>query len=149
MRFGRAREFLLVEDSPADVRLTQEALSEARILNDLEVVMTGEDALEYLRDPENGYPDLVLLDLNLPGIDGRTVLREMNEDPALRVIPVVVLSTSSADRDVIEAYSLNANCFITKPVDFNQFIGVVQTIQNFWLRIVRLPPKDLLRCGHP
>lgn len=143
---NEAIEILLVEDSPADARLTREALTEARILNRLHVVETGEDALDYLRNGPR-LPDLILLDLNLPGIDGREVLREIKSDSELSIIPVVVLTTSSSDQDALEAYKLHANCYITKPVDLDQFIRVVTTIQEFWVSIVKLPPID--KVGRP
>ena len=138
-------EILLVEDSPGDVRLTIEALKEAKVSNRLSVVSDGVEALEFLRR-EGQYanaprPDVVLLDLNLPRKDGRRVLAEIKEDPDLKVIPVVVLTTSRAEEDVLKAYEHHANCYITKPVDFQQFLHVVQSIENFWLSVVRLPPK--------
>lgn len=138
-------EILLVEDSPGDVRLTIEALKEAKVSNRLNVVGDGVEALEYLRQ-QGQYvnavrPDVVLLDLNLPRKDGRKVLAEIKEDPDLKVIPVVVLTTSRAEEDVLKAYEHHANCYITKPVDFQQFLHVVQSIENFWLSVVRLPPK--------
>jgi CheY-like chemotaxis protein len=138
-------QILLVEDSAGDVALTTEALRDARIANDLHVVGDGESAIGFLRG-EGEYagrprPDLVLLDLNLPRKDGREVLAEIKWDERLRRIPVVVLTTSNADVDILESYDLHANCYITKPVDFTQFLGVVQSIEGFWLSIVRLP-KD-------
>jgi CheY-like chemotaxis protein len=138
-------EILLVEDSPGDVRLTIEALKEANVRNRLNVVSDGVEAMEYLRR-EGKYsnaprPDVVLLDLNLPRKDGRKVLAEIKEDPDLKVIPVVVLTTSRADEDILKAYEHHANCYITKPVDFQQFLHVVQSIEDFWLSVVRLPPK--------
>jgi len=138
-------EILLVEDSPGDVRLTVEALKEAKVSNRLNVVGDGVEALEYLRR-QGKYahaerPDVVLLDLNLPRKDGRKVLAEIKEDPDLKVIPVVVLTTSRAEEDVLKAYEHHANCYITKPVDFQQFLRVVQSIEDFWLSVVRLPPK--------
>jgi len=138
-------EILLVEDSPGDVRLTIEALKEAKVSNRLNVVGDGVEALEYLRRQGKyahaARPDMVLLDLNLPRKDGRKVLVEMKEDADLKVIPVVVLTTSHAEEDVLEAYQNHANCYITKPVDFQQFLHVVQSIENFWLSVVRLPPN--------
>jgi CheY-like chemotaxis protein len=133
----------LVEDNPGDVRLTREALKEGKILNDLSVVGDGVEALAYLRR-EDGYagaerPDLILLDLNLPKKDGREVLEEIKGDGDLKKIPVVVLTTSAAERDILKAYDLHANCYITKPVDLGQFIKVVQLIEDFWLTIVKLP----------
>jgi two-component system response regulator len=138
-------EILLVEDNPGDVRLTREALQDAKILNTLHVVEDGVAALDFLqrRPPylQAPRPDLVLLDLNLPKKDGREVLATVKSDPALRTIPVVVLTTSQAEEDVLRAYNLSANCYISKPVDFDQFTKIVQTIEEFWLSIVTLPPK--------
>jgi chemotaxis family two-component system response regulator Rcp1 len=136
-------KILLVEDNPGDVRLTREALKEGKILNDLSVVGDGVEALAYLRR-KDGYsgaerPDLILLDLNLPKKDGREVLEEIKSDGDLKKIPVVVLTTSAAERDILKAYDLHANCYITKPVDLGQFIKVVQLIEDFWLTIVKLP----------
>jgi CheY-like chemotaxis protein len=135
-------EILLVEDSPSDIRLTVEALKEAKLRNQLHVVEDGEAAMEFLRDPARPRPDLILLDLNLPGLDGREVLEQVKSDPDLALIPVVVLTTSRAEEDVLKAYQLRTNCYITKPVDLDQFIRVVQSIQEFWLTVVRLPPRD-------
>jgi chemotaxis family two-component system response regulator Rcp1 len=138
-------EILLVEDSPADVRLTEEALKEEKLLITLNVVNDGVEAMEYLRR-EGAYakaarPDLVLLDLNLPRKDGREVLREIKSDESLKTIPVVVLTISRAEEDVARSYNLHANCYITKPIDLDQFSKVVRSIQDFWLTIVKLPPK--------
>jgi CheY-like chemotaxis protein len=134
---------LLVEDNPGDVRLTREALKEGKILNDLSVVGDGVEALAFLRREgryaEAERPDLILLDLNLPKKDGREVLEEIKSDGDLKKIPVVVLTTSAAERDILNAYDLHANCYITKPVDLGQFIKVVQLIEDFWLMIVKLP----------
>lgn len=139
-------EILLVEDNPADVRLTTEALKEEKVLNNLNVVSDGVEAMAYLRG-EGKYgkaprPDLVLLDLNLPKKDGREVLKEIKEDPSLKTIPVVVLTVSNAEEDILKSYNLHANCYITKPVDLKQFIKVATSIQNFWLTIVKLPPRN-------
>jgi CheY-like chemotaxis protein len=143
---GRSIEILLIEDSPGDVRLTREALKEAKVLNRLSVATDGVEAMEFLRrrgrHADTPRPDLILLDLNLPKKDGREVLEEIKTDPSLKRIPVVVLTTSRAEEDVIRAYDLHANCYITKPVDFRQFIVVVQSIEDFWLTIVRLPGSD-------
>lgn len=137
-------EILLVEDSPSDVRLTREALKDAKILNNLSVASDGEEAMEYLhrtgRHADAVRPDLVLLDLNLPRKDGREVLAEMKADEELRSIPVVVLTTSRSEEDVLRAYDLHANCFITKPVGLDQFLRIVESIHGFWLSIVTLPP---------
>ena len=138
-----AIEILLVEDNPGDVRLTEEALKEGKVVNRLNVVPDGVEALAYLRK-EGEYasaetPDLMLLDLNLPKKDGREVLAEVKEDPELRMIPVVVLTTSRDEQDILKSYDLHANCYITKPVDFEQFISVVRAIEDFWLSVVKLP----------
>ena len=135
-------EILLVDDSHADVRLTIEALKEAKVKNHIHVAYDGETALEMLRDPAQRRPDLILLDLNLPGIDGREVLAEIKGDPALAIIPVVILTTSHAEEDILRSYSLHANCYITKPVDLEQFIHVVRSIDSFWFTIVKLPPNS-------
>jgi two-component system, chemotaxis family, response regulator Rcp1 len=136
-------EILLVEDNPGDVRLTVEALKEGKVRNHMSVVTDGEKAMSFLRR-EDGYadsprPDLILLDLNLPRKDGREVLAEIKEDPDLRRIPVVVLTTSKAEEDIVRSYNLHANCYITKPVDLDQFISVVRSIEDFWFSVVRLP----------
>lgn len=141
---GEPIQILLVEDSPADVRLTQEVLRDAKIANQLHVVNDGETAMEFLRQ-EGEYagrprPDLMLLDLNLPRKDGREVLAELKEDSALRRIPVIVLTTSSAEGDIVRSYELAAACYITKPIDLDEFIHVVRSIEDFWLSVVRLPP---------
>ena len=135
---------LLVEDSPGDVRLTQEALRGAKIANQLHVVGDGEAAMAFLRK-EGAYadrprPGLIVLDLNLPRKDGREVLAELKDDPNLHTIPVIVLTTSAAEGDVLQSYELSVNCYITKPIDLNEFVRVVRSIENFWLSIVRLPP---------
>jgi len=140
---GRPIEILLVEDNPGDVRLTIEALRESKVHNNLHVAKDGVDALAFLRH-EQGFgdttrPDLILLDLNLPRKDGREVLAEIKADARLKTIPVVVLTTSRAEQDVLRTYELQANCYISKPVDLDQFIGVVRTIEDFWLTIVTLP----------
>jgi chemotaxis family two-component system response regulator Rcp1 len=138
-------DILLVEDNPGDVRLTQEVLKEGKIRNRLNVVRDGVEALDYMHR-RGKYtaaiqPDIVLLDLNLPKIHGRTVLAEIKNDPDLRRIPIVVLTTSSAEVDVLKSYDLSANCYITKPVDLTQFTEVIHQIQDFWLAIVKLPPS--------
>jgi CheY-like chemotaxis protein len=136
-------KILLIEDSEPDARLTLEVLKEAKVHNDLSIVEDGVEAMAFLRRQppyaDSPRPDLVLLDLNLPRKDGRQVLKEIKEDPELHRIPVVVLTTSSAEKDILAAYNLHANCYITKPVDFPQFMGVVRMIEDFWLTIVRLP----------
>ena len=142
---GRPIEILLVEDNAGDVRLTTEALHEGHVANNLSVAKDGAEALAMLRrEPPYGdapRPDLVLLDLNLPKMDGRQVLAAIKNDPELRRIPVVVLTTSKAEEDVLRSYDLHANSYITKPVDFDQFLAVVQSIESFWLTIVTLPAK--------
>lgn len=138
-------EVLLVEDNPGDVRLIQEVFKEAKIKNVLHVARDGEEAMQMLRlEGENPtrIPDLILLDLNLPKKDGRAVLKEIKKDDKLKCIPVVVLTSSIRDEDLIETYKNNANCYIAKPVDLDQLIKVVQNIGEFWLDIVKLPPRD-------
>lgn len=140
---GRPIEILLVEDSPSDTEFTVRALENAHIANRLSIVPDGVEAMEFLhrRGPysEAPRPDLVLLDLNLPRKDGREVLAEIRSDPGLTSLPVVVLTTSQADRDVLQAYSLHASCYITKPVDFQQFLDAVRAVEDFWLTVVKLP----------
>lgn len=142
----RPAEILLVEDNPSDVYLTEVALEEARIESRLHVVDDGETALAFLRRQaryaQAPRPEIILLDLNLPGMDGRRVLAEIKADRGLRSIPVIVLTTSTAPSDVARCYDLHANCYITKPVDFDQFENVVRTIESFWLGFVTLPPRD-------
>lgn len=142
---GRPIEILLIEDNPGDQRLAQETLKDSRILNRLHIVEDGEQAMAFLRR-EGGYadaprPDLIVLDLNLPRRDGREVLREVKEDPDLRRIPVVVLTISEAEEDVLRSYDLHANCYITKPIDLEQFSRVVKSVEGFWFTIVTLPSK--------
>jgi two-component system, chemotaxis family, response regulator Rcp1 len=142
----RAAELLLVEDNPGDVRLTIEALKEGKVINNLTVVKDGEEAIAALRR-QGKYahaprPDLILLDLNLPRKGGLEVLTEIKQDPDLKQIPVVVLTTSRAEQDVLRTYEMHANCYIVKPVDLNQFMNVVQSIGNFWLSLVMLPPHE-------
>lgn len=143
MSFPRPIEILLVEDSPSDIRLTEIALQKSKLRNQLHVTQDGSEAIAFLKR-EAPYlnaprPDLVLLDLNLPQIDGREVLDFIKQDPALRTIPVVILTTSAADQDILESYDRYANCYITKPLDLDQFMKVVLSIENFWFSIVRLP----------
>jgi chemotaxis family two-component system response regulator Rcp1 len=139
-------DILLVEDNPGDVRLTREALKEGKVLNALHVVEDGVQAMEFLRHTgpyaRSPHPDIILLDLNLPRMDGREVLAEIKTDPKLRRIPVVILTTSRAEEDIIRSYDLHANCFISKPVDLDQFITVVKSVEEFWFTIVRLPPEE-------
>lgn len=138
-------EILLVEDNPADVRLTKEALQEEKLHNNLSVVSDGAEALEFLRKKgkyaKATTPDLILLDLNLPKMDGREVLKEIKSDEELKSIPVVILTVSKAEEDVLKTYKLHANCYISKPIDLNQFSRVVKSIKEFWLTIVKLPPN--------
>ena len=138
-------EILLVEDNPGDARLAQEALKEGRMTSRLKVVVDGVEAMAYLRR-EGQYagvprPNLVLLDLNLPRKDGRQVLAELKADEDLRRIPVVVLTTSQAEQDILRSYDLHANCYITKPVDLDRFISVVRSIEEYWCSVVTLPPR--------
>ncbi len=142
----RAIDILLVEDSPADVRLTREALKEAKVLNNLHIVQDGVAAMAFLRK-QGQYatapqPDLILLDLNLPKKDGREVLAEIKELDNLKRIPVVVLTTSRAEEDVVRTYNLHANAHVTKPVDLKQFLEVIRAIEEFWLAVVTLPPNS-------
>ena len=141
---GELIEILLVEDNPGDVRLTQEALKDAKVRNSLHVAGDGVEALAFLRKQgryeDAPRPDLVLLDLNLPRKDGREVLMDIKDDEDLRRIPVVILTTSNDDRDILKAYEGHANCYIQKPVDLDRFIEVVRSIEGFWLSIVKLPP---------
>ncbi|HUU09776.1 MAG TPA: response regulator [Phycisphaerae bacterium] len=136
-------EVLLVEDNPGDARLTQEALKEGKVLNVVHVASDGEEALKFLHREgpfaDMPRPDLILLDLNLPKKDGRQVLAEIKADPDLMRIPVVILTTSKAEEDILRTYNLHANCYITKPVDLEQFLNVVQSIEDFWLAVVQLP----------
>lgn len=138
-------EVLLVEDNPGDVRLTKEALKESKILLILNVAMDGVEAMRYLRQEgkyrEKSRPDLILLDLNLPKKDGREVLAEVKADEDLKYIPVVVLTTSQNEEDVLTTYGLHANCYVTKPLDLTRFLTIVEKIEEFWLTIVRLPRR--------
>lgn len=147
---GEAFEILVVEDNPGDVRLIREAVREARILNRIQVVDDGNMALDYLRH-RGGYanrqlPGLIILDLNLPKKDGREVLKEIKQDEALKFIPVIILTSSQADEDIIQAYANHANCYIAKPTDLERFTDVVRKIENFWLTVVRLPPQAVLHA---
>ena len=141
---ARPIEILLVEDSPSDTDLTLEALKDFKVRNHVSVVEDGVQALQFLRRQppyvQAPRPDLIMLDLNLPRKDGREVLAEIKADGSLKTIPIVVLTTSRAEQDILHAYKLNANCYITKPVDFNQFLEVVRSIETFWLFVVTLPP---------
>lgn len=142
---GKLVEILLIEDNAGDARLVLEALRDAKVRNNLTWVADGEDGIVFLRR-EGKYaaaprPDLILLDLNLPRRDGRELLAEIKADEKFRRVPVVVLTTSQAEEDILRAYNLNANCYITKPVDLDQFIKVIRSIEDFWLTIVKLPSK--------
>jgi two-component system, chemotaxis family, response regulator Rcp1 len=142
---GKAIDILLVEDNPGDARLAKEALKDSKVHNDLFVVGDGAEALDFLykrgKHSNVPRPDLILLDLNLPKKDGREVLAEIKADENLKRIPVVVLTISKAEEDIMKSYNLHANCFITKPIDLEQFIKVVRSIEDFWLTIVKLPPN--------
>jgi CheY-like chemotaxis protein len=138
-----AIDILMVEDNPGDARLTREALKESKVCNNLHHVRDGVEAMEFLRkEGEFGdapTPDIILLDLNLPRKDGRQVLAELKASPRLKHIPVVVLTTSEAEQDIVKSYELHANCYITKPVDLDKFVEIIRGIENFWLSIVKLP----------
>lgn len=143
MKHPRPIEILLVEDNEADVELTREAFREGKIHNILNVVSDGAEALDYLyrrgKFSNATMPDMILLDLNLPRRDGREVLQVIKDDPELKVIPVVILTSSSAEKDVLRTYSLHANCYVVKPVDFDQFMEAIRSIEDFWLSVVRFP----------
>jgi CheY-like chemotaxis protein len=145
-KIGRPVTILLVEDNPGDARLVKEALKDGKVLNELHVVSDGVEALDFLRrrgrHADAVHPDLILLDLNLPKKSGHEVLAEIKDDPDLKRIPVVVLTVSKAEEDVMITYNLHGNCFITKPIDFDQFVHVVKAIEDFWLTIVKLPPDE-------
>jgi len=140
---GKPVEILLVEDNPGDVRLAQEAFKESKVRNNIYIAGDGVEAMEFLRKQgiyaRAPRPDLILLDLNLPRKDGREVLAEVKQDPNLRRIPVVILTVSKAEEDVLKSYDLHANCYITKPIDLEQFLKVVKSVEDFWLTIVKLP----------
>jgi len=140
---GKAVEILLVEDNPGDARLAQEALYESKFRNNLHTVPDGVEAMDFLHKKgkyaDAKTPDLILLDLNLPRKDGREVLAEIKEEEHLKMIPVVILTTSSSEEDILKTYNLHANCYITKPIDLDQFMKVVKSIEDFWITIVRLP----------
>jgi two-component system, chemotaxis family, response regulator Rcp1 len=145
----RPAEILLVEDNPGDARLTMEALREGRVRNNLYHVKDGVEAMAFLNreEPfaEGPMPDLILLDLNMPRKDGRDVLSEIRQDRRLELIPVVVLTTSEAEQDIVKCYKLHANCYVTKPVDLEKFLGIIRTIEDFWLTVVALPRRS--ECG--
>ena len=139
-------DILLVEDNPGDVRLTKEALRDAKVLNEIYVAKDGVEAMEFLNKKgkfaKAPTPDMILLDLNLPRKDGREVLAEVKKDTKLKHIPVIVLTTSKADEDIIRSYNLHANAYITKPVDLNRFVEIIHALEEFWFTIVKLPPKE-------
>lgn len=142
---GRPVEILLAEDNPGDVTLTRKGLEEGKIVNNLHVVTDGIEAMKFLKQ-EDEYadeprPDLLLLDLDMPRKDGMEVLEDVKSDPDLRRIPVVIMTSSEAEEDVVRSYDLHANAYVTKPVDFDGFLGVVERIENFWLTVVKIPPK--------
>ncbi|MEW5747084.1 MAG: response regulator [Nitrospirota bacterium] len=146
---GKVVDILLVEDNPGDVELIREALSEGKVRNELHVASDGVQAMQFLRR-EGPYaevpcPDLILLDLNLPRMSGREVLEEIKSDPELKFIPVVVLTSSKEEEDILRSYNLHANCYITKPVNFEQFLTVVRSIEDFWLTLVKLPCRTFKR----
>jgi len=142
---GKPINILIVEDNPGDARLIKEVLNEGKILNDLHIVKDGVEAMEFLHKrgeyAKAPRPDLIILDLNLPKKDGREVLAEVKSDQHLKSIPIVIMTTSNAEEDILKSYNLHANCYITKPIDLNQFIKVVKSIEEFWFSIVKLPPK--------
>ncbi|MCY7422532.1 MAG: response regulator [Chitinophagaceae bacterium] len=139
-------DILLVEDNEGDIVLTMEALEDARIMNNVTVKRDGAEALDHLfnlaGNDHESLPDLILLDINLPKIDGKEVLNQIKTNPALKKIPVVMLTTSSSEGDILESYNNHANCYIIKPVDLNKFFNIVKAIENFWVTIVKLPAKD-------
>lgn len=143
-RNGEPVDILLVEDNPGDVRLTEEAFTDASINNDLHVVRDGQEALDFLfqvRDYESApRPDLILLDLNLPKVDGMEVLEDVKSDPNLRRIPVIILTGSEAEEDIVESYENHSNAYLTKPIDPDEFVTLVQSFEQFWLTLVELPP---------
>jgi CheY-like chemotaxis protein len=149
---GDPINILLVEDNPGDARLATEALKDAKVRNTLQWVVDGVEAMQFLRQEGDHAaaprPDVVLLDLNLPKKDGREVLKEIKDDPDLKRIPVVVLTVSSAEEDVLKSYKLHANCFISKPLDLDRSMQVVKSIEDFWLAIVRLPPDGMQKQAH-
>jgi CheY-like chemotaxis protein len=142
---GKAIDVLLVEDNPSDVRLTEETLKESKVKINLSVVIDGQEATDFLhkngRFTDAPRPDVILLDLNLPKKDGREVLKEIKEDPKLKCIPIVIITSSKAEEDVVKTYNLHANCYITKPINLEQFSKIVRAIEEFWFTIVKLPPK--------
>lgn len=138
-------DILLVEDNPGDVRLTEEALEESKLINNLHVVTDGIEAMKFLKKKGEyanaARPDIILLDLNLPKKDGREVLAEIKQDEILKRIPIVILTTSKSEEDILRTYDLHANCYVSKPVDFDEFIKIVQAVHSFWFTIVKLPQE--------
>ena len=139
---GKPITILLVEDNPGDVRLVKEVFKEGKVSNSLIVAKDGMEALSILKDPLRDPPDMILLDLNLPLKKGLEVLEEVKRDPRIKRIPVVILTTSSAEEDICKSYDLHASAFLTKPVELNEFISMVQRLENFWLSVVKYPPKE-------
>lgn len=141
----KSAHILLVEDNPGDVSLVRAALDEAKLANELHVASSGDEAVAYLgkagTSPEHPVPDLILLDLNLPGMSGKEVLRVVRSTAATSTTPVVVMTSSEAERDIVESYELHANCFVTKPLDFEKFVAIVQQVEEFWLTVVKLPRR--------
>ena len=146
INYSRPVEILLVEDNEIDIRFTKRALKQGKVLNNLSIASDGEEAMDFLHQRDeyanSPRPDIILLDLNMPRKDGREVLTDIKTDENLMQIPVVVLTTSEAEQDVLNSYSLHANCYITKPVDFDKFVDVIRTLEDFWLAVVRLPTND-------
>ena len=145
-------DILVVEDNAGDVRLIREVLHDSKVFNTLFRVKDGVEAMDFL-NKRGSYknapkPDLIILDLNLPKKDGREVLAEIKQDPDLKHIPIIIMTISQSEEDILKSYNLHANCFITKPIDFNQFIKVVKSIEDFWFSIVKLPPKSLTQNDH-
>jgi len=144
-------DILIVEDNSGDARLIKEVLNDNKIFGSLHLAKDGVEAMEFLRNEgqfKNAFkPDLIILDLNLPRKDGREVLAEIKTDEALKHIPVVIMTISQAEEDILKSYNLHANCYITKPIDLNQFIKIVKSIEDFWFTIVKLPPKNEVRSN--
>ena len=145
-------DILVVEDNAGDVRLIREVLHDSKVFNTLFRVKDGVEAMDFLNNrgsfKDAPKPDLIILDLNLPKKDGREVLAEIKQDPDLKHIPIIIMTISQSEEDILKSYNLHANCFITKPIDFNQFIKVVKSIEDFWFSIVKLPPKSLTQNDH-
>ena len=145
MNTNKAIDILIVEDNPGDARLIKEVLNDSKILNSLHLVRDGVETMDFLQKKGNysgaKTPDLIILDLNLPKMDGREVLAKIKNDEQLKRIPVVIMTISQAEEDIIKSYNLHANCYVTKPIDLDQFIKVIKSIEDFWFTIVKLPPK--------